>query len=353
MPFAQLNFYQRIVNSSVTAGIIWTAAVIGCQRARGFDGYPVVDPISTAVALAKPSKASVEGGDVELTLRLTLESNVAQLALGLHSAETNALALAVQSSLDFSNWTDWKILTNQTLPLALRDLPASGEGRQYFRAKILRCSLTNWKLTLPVSTSPGGTPDEIAQPELAAYRNSDYFYFSPPMNAWVFRAPCGGVATDNSGYPRSELREMTDQGTAMASWSTTSGVHTLEITEAITSIPLVKRHVVAGQIHSASDDVIVVRLEGRKLFFDENGNQGPILTKQYNLGDIFTVKFQAYAGGVDCYYNGLKIYRYATRAAGCYFKAGCYTQSNTQKGDEPSAFGEVLIYGMSVSHTSS
>jgi poly(beta-D-mannuronate) lyase len=37
-------------------------------------------------------------------------------------------------------------------------------------------------------------------------------------------------------------------------------------------------------------------------------------------------------------------------ASGCYFKAGVYTQSNPEKGDEPTAYGEVIIYDLSVTH---
>jgi hypothetical protein len=37
-------------------------------------------------------------------------------------------------------------------------------------------------------------------------------------------------------------------------------------------------------------------------------------------------------------------------ASGCYFKASAYTQSNTSKGDEPTAYGEVIIYDLSVTH---
>ena len=88
-----------------------------------------------------------------------------------------------------------------------------------------------------------------------------------------------------SGYPRSELREMTSSGSANASWSTTSGTHTMEIRQAITHLPVVKPHVVAGQIHDAGDDVIVCRLEGSKLFIDQNGVNGPVLTTNYQTRD--------------------------------------------------------------------
>ena len=211
-------------------------------------------------------------------------------------------------------------------------------------------NLTNWKLTLPVETSHAGSPDEIVQPELNGFQDTQYFHVNDTRNGVTFKAPCGGATTSGSGYPRSELREMSNNGIDKASWSTTSRTHTMEITQAITHRPDVKPHVVAGQIHDADDDVIVFRLEGTKLFIDENGNTGPVLTANYQLGDIFSIKFIAGNGGVECYYNGKYIYKYSVSTSGCYFKAGCYTQSNTSKGDAPTAYGEVIIYSLSVKH---
>jgi hypothetical protein len=209
-------------------------------------------------------------------------------------------------------------------------------------------NLGNWKLTVPVDTAHAGNPDEYLQPELAGFRDTNYFHVNAGGDGVVFTAPCGGATTSGSGYPRSELREMVNAGAGLAGWSTTSGTHTMEITQAITHLPDVKPHVVAGQIHGPSDDVIVFRLEGAKLFVDENGTAGPVLTASYQLGDVFTVKFSAHDGGVDCYYNARYIYTYPVSASGCYFKAGCYTQSNPSKGDAPTAYGEVVIHGLSV-----
>lgn len=211
-------------------------------------------------------------------------------------------------------------------------------------------NLTNWKLTLPIDTAHAGTPDEISQPELDIFADPAYFHLNGTQDGVVFKAHCGGVATSGSGYPRSELREMINRGRDKASWSTSLGTHIMEITQAITHVPDVKRHVVAGQIHDASDDVIVFRLEAAKLFIDENGNNGPVLNPNYQLGDVFTVKFVARNGGVECYYNGQYVYTYGVQTSGCYFKAGAYTQSNTSKGDAPTAYGEVTIYALSVRH---
>jgi len=169
-----------------------------------------------------------------------------------------------------------------------------------------------------------------------------------------FRAPTNGVTTSGSGYPRSELREMKDSGKSNASWSTSSGTHTMIIDEAITAVPKTKKHVVAGQIHDASDDVIVIRLEFPKLFVDINGETGPTLDSNYVLGKRFTVKFVASGGKVKVYYNNSSsaAYTLSKSASGCYFKAGAYTQSNCDKESSCSSsnYGEVNIYSLEVTH---
>ena len=98
--------------------------------------------------------------------------------------------------------------------------------------------LSNWKLTLP--TGDEGSPDEITQPELDTFSVDPYFMLNDDASAVVFRADVDGVTTSGSGYPRSELREM--DGTSKAAWSTTSGRHTMTITQAITHRPRCNRH---------------------------------------------------------------------------------------------------------------
>lgn len=226
--------------------------------------------------------------------------------------------------------------------------PPSTNTSSVLPSKVL--NLTNWKLTVPVETSQPGSPDEYLQPQLATFSLDPYFVVTPDGKGVRFRAHCGGATTSGSSYPRSELREMTSSGTKLASWSTTSGTHTMVITQAITRLPDYKNHVVAGQIHDSNDDVVVFRLEGTKLFVDLNGTAGPTLNANYQLGTVFTVKFVARGGKIECYYNGTLAYTYTKSATGCYFKAGCYTQSNVSRGDLPTSYGEVVIYGLSVTH---
>lgn len=217
-------------------------------------------------------------------------------------------------------------------------------------------NLTDWKLNIPVAGS-NGFSKEIVQPELNTYAD-DYFHVNAAGDAVVFRAHANGVTTKGSTYPRSELREMQNGGADKASWSIASGggTHTMEITQAVTHLPTQKPHVVVGQIHDADDDVIVFRLEKKKLFIDHNGTAGPVLTSNYQLGTKFAVQFVAGGGAVRCYYNGVYVESYPSTATGCYFKAGMYTQSKTtEKGgredkDDANAYGEVEVFNVMVSH---
>jgi len=252
---------------------------------------------------------------------------------------------------------------NEDAPVADGTPPASGDApasddtpdgdphtKSKVPAKVL--DLKNWKETLP--TGSDEEPKEVTQPSLATFSVSPYFKVNATGDAVQFRAPTNGVTTSGSGYPRSELREMTDDGKSNASWSTTSGTHTMEIDEAITAVPKKKKHIVAGQIHNEDDDVIVIRLESPKLFVDINGKTGPTLEDNYKLGTRFKVKFVASNGKIKIYYNGdsSPAYTLSKSSSGCYFKVGAYTQSNcdTESSCGSSNYGEVNVYSVKVTH---
>lgn len=210
--------------------------------------------------------------------------------------------------------------------------------------------LANWKLTLPVETSRSGNPDEIKQPELGWFTQSPHFELNNQKNGVIFRANVEGATTKGSSYPRSELREMTDSGKQLASWSSFSGTHTMFIKQAITHLPVVKSEVVAGQIHDASDDVIMIRLNGKRLFVEGSRQVIGELDPTYNLGTTFSVKIVASDGRIKVYYNDVQKVDYVKSGQGYYFKAGCYSLSNLSKGDQAGAYGEVVIYDLQVSH---
>lgn len=193
--------------------------------------------------------------------------------------------------------------------------------------------LRGWKLTLPV-----GKPDEIRDVE--GFK-SEHFERTP--DGLRFRAPVEGVTTKGSSYPRCELREL-------GCWSTESGEHEMSIRQAITRVPAKKPHVVAGQIHDAKDDVIMIRLEGAKLFVEGGGKSLGVLDPEYKTGAFFDVRISAAGGRVRVAYNGADKVDVERPAVGCYFKAGVYTQSNLERGDVAGESGEVVIQALAVRH---
>lgn len=212
-------------------------------------------------------------------------------------------------------------------------------------------NLTNWKITLPIGESK---PVEIFQPQLNNYELDPWFIVQD--GAVRFRAPVNAPSTTaNSSYPRSELREMKNNGKDLADWSATSGTHTMTIDQAITAIPVTKPHVVAGQIHDDDDDVIVIRLEGKNLYVNVDGSNKYVITDNYVLGTRFKVKFEVSGGYTRVYYNDGLVYTLKKSYSDAYFKAGAYTQSNCSKEASglctSSNYGEVVIYDLVVTHS--
>jgi hypothetical protein len=215
-------------------------------------------------------------------------------------------------------------------------------------------NLANWKLTLPVDSRglTSGTAAEKRQPELNAYQHPTWFHANATNNGVVFQAQADGATTSGeTQYARSELREMTGSGQTDAGWSPNSGTHVMTLSQAITKLPgTSKPEVVAGQIHDGSDDVLQIRLEGRRLFLSlDNGKNEVELTASYTLGTRFTVTISAIAGGISVTYDGaskLTNFKPSKPGSSWYFKAGCYTQSN-----ESGSFSEVVVYDLRVVHS--
>jgi len=216
--------------------------------------------------------------------------------------------------------------------------------------------LVNWKITLPEDINPADNKaDEVKQ--LIDYKHDNYFFLTPEKDGVVFRAHAGGATTNNSGYPRSELRERKSDGSLDISWDSNDGnYHVMEIRQKITHLPEVKKHVVAAQIHDANDDVCMLRLEGQKLFL-EFGNKDADLSidPNYQLGTAFNFKVIVHNNVMQFYYNDELKHTKTLSFSGAYFKAGVYTQSSCQgskkvQGEECDAYGEVIIYSLSVYH---
>ncbi|WP_460400767.1 chondroitinase-B domain-containing protein [Actinophytocola sediminis] len=327
---------------------------------------------------------SDEGDGVWIRYDLGAAQTVGSVSLAWHQGNTRASSFEVQLSGDGSSWTtvvarknssggtlqlenhdfadasaryvrvlgygnpvnDWTSITEATVNGADG---GGGGGDCDYPADVL--NLQNWYIGLPIGDEE--SPLNIEQPDLATYSIDPWFRATDDCAAVQFRAPVNGVTTSGSSYPRSELREMTDSGQTKASWSSTSGTHTMEIDQAITALPNERRNIVAGQIHDANDDISVFRLEGSKLYITDENEKHTLIDENYEVGDRFRAKFEVSDGKIRAYYNGSLKATLSKSFTGGYFKAGAYTQANCEYSSPCSAsnYGEVKIYGLTVTHS--
>lgn len=219
-------------------------------------------------------------------------------------------------------------------------------GRGTARSPGQLLDLDDWYLTLP--TGAQGDPDVVNQPELAAYTDR-WFHLDDAGDGVAFTADVGGATTGGSSYPRSELREMA--GTEHASWSNTTGTHTLSVRQAVTALPSAKPHVVTAQIHDAQSDVLEVRLEGERLLAEyADGSKDVTIDPAYVLGTPYDLTITATDGHVQVTYDGKQVFDEPIAGSGWYFKTGSYVQSNPDKGDSADAVATVVLYSLKLTH---
>lgn len=225
-------------------------------------------------------------------------------------------------------------------------------------------NLLNWKITMP--TGVKDHPLEVEQPQLATYEHPTFFYVNA-LRRVIFRTPVNGVTTSGSSYPRTELREMEDNGEDKAKWSNRSGVHTLAGTLAITHLPKKKPQGVIAQIHDPDDDVVMIRataissthakIEALWSKGKGEGTINKVIDPSYPLGKDFSYTIIATNTGIVVNYlppgsnewlqakNPEKIVK-----SDLYFKAGMYSQSNEDTEDNENEYAEASYLALAVKH---
>lgn len=215
--------------------------------------------------------------------------------------------------------------------------------------------LTNWYLTLPIGKPKD--PIDIFNPELQSYEHPLHFHVNDDGDAVCFNCFSGGVTTENTFNPRSELREM--NGEKKTSWSTQRGIHTMTLIGCTVALPTTRPSTVIGQVHRGTSDVIEIRCWRPKRstkfvidVFHDSTNYG-VLDPNYNLGDKYKIKVVASQGVIKVFYDDmdkpkLKI---SSKYDTCFFKAGSYIQCNpTAHGAAPDETTESWLYSLAVVH---
>lgn len=211
--------------------------------------------------------------------------------------------------------------------------------------------LTHWTLQLPIETDRRGTPDEVFQPELDAFLLAPFVSIDP-SGGLRLAANAGGVTTTNSRFARTELREMTNGGVDRAAWSTTVGRHVLTVRGAAVEQPDETPNMVLAQIHGGDAYLVLVRLDGQRMWVKHQDADAGALDESYVVGTPYTIGIEAEGGVVRVSYNGEERVQVTRAHSGCYFKTGAYLQTNTSAdyGDEPDALGAVVLYDVQLLH---
>lgn len=163
-----------------------------------------------------------------------------------------------------------------------------------------------------------------------------------------FEVQIDAPTTSGSKYPRSELRQVKADGTK-ASFDAMSGTYSLQGSTRITHLPAVKPEVVIAQLFDGSRDRIAIRTQvinnKINLVVRVNGTTvQPYLATPYIVGIEFDWKILVVDGIASIYFNHMDIpvitdqQLYSTGTASWYFKAGCYSQTNSSIEKDPSEY---------------
>ncbi|MEO0472106.1 MAG: polysaccharide lyase family 7 protein [Bacteroidota bacterium] len=244
--------------------------------------------------------------------------------------------------------------------------------------------LTNWKLnafngTLNISQSNNGLTYVDNKQPLSTHSNGNWFYLS---NGYTyFKCHVGNPTSGGSGNPRSELREMTANGSNEIYWDgTTNTEHSMKWKVRVDRLPYSGK-LAFGQIHDDTDqidDAIRVQAQGsgnqssgqiriRILGFatDTDDNSNAVSTTEtgfyFDIGETLYLELTMQNSIIKLYElnnSGSRINTIFTsnsiNAQGCYYKAGCYLQSVKDYSNSDKSinnFGLVGISELSVDHS--
>jgi poly(beta-D-mannuronate) lyase len=92
----------------------------------------------------------------------------------------------------------------------------------------------------------------------------------------------------------------------------------------------------------------MVRLEGKKLLVERKPAADVVLSREYELGAPLDLVVRASEGRIRLWLDGNLKMDWTVARSACYFKTGCYVQSNPSKGDAPDDYAEVVIERLDV-----
>lgn len=225
--------------------------------------------------------------------------------------------------------------------------------------------LKDWKLQTINSSNEA---IDIPASNLVSGYTSSLFYTDPNDGSIVFRVPSNGGTTDNSSYPRCELRQMG----AGANWPLNDSTeHYLYAECKVTQIANAKPNIIIGQIHGSEKDSEMIKLRWKgnqagqciiEARFEENdiakAEYGVTLASGLSLGDLIQYSITMSNGTIVVTVNGNSASQtYTSDYFGTtdryYFKAGNYLNYNNQilAPDPTIIYGQTQFYKIALDKT--
>jgi hypothetical protein len=218
-----------------------------------------------------------------------------------------------------------------------------------------------------VAPTGAGSIATHTQAEIAAgYMEDPYFksVSTPQGPAVEFYARLDAPTTSGSLYSRSELREVTADGSNMG-FDINVGTHDYHGFSRVIHSPPTKPDIVMAQIHNGNADRVALRTQivsgTTRLRLRVNGSSvNGDITNPYVNGTWVEWRFLIQDGALTVWVNDM-VTPFYTAAAGVftpvtpleswYGKAGCYNQSQAGVDDVGTEYGQTQLRGLTVSHT--
>lgn len=221
---------------------------------------------------------------------------------------------------------------------------------------------------------PGGSSiATVSQSQLAGgWTHSPEFQMNAKGDGVQMRVGMNAPTTSGTKFPRSEFRELGPDGKTEMAFDPSRGYHMLWVSEAATHLPPVKPSAVGCQIHTATDDMIEMGWQPRsdyvttrkiEFVFRVNGTSKglPRLCTDYVMGSRMTFGMAFDHGDWAIYNEDLLMPFYTSETPGaplinftgkkdCYFKAGCYAQSNKTI-DSPTEYASIDLFTVNAFHS--
>lgn len=214
-----------------------------------------------------------------------------------------------------------------------------------------------WQLQLPIGDA---SPQTVSSKQLLGGFSNEYFYVAED-GARIFMDPQTGVTTSGSQHCRTEMREVTAQGSA-AAWPST-GNNVLTVSGKVLQVGGGNQgKVTVGQVFNGTDSIPLCELEysngrgGFELLYEEAKGAGTTtdLKTPVALGEKYTFALALSAGVLTLNVNGKQVYSRtpsaATAAKKFYFKFGNYDQTATSGPVSTVPYSVVAAYSAVVVH---